>query len=329
MNPSAWTRALRERTTPSSAAIHRVRRRLDLQLAPATAELSRLPAVEDAAVRRVRARIRAAGRATEPGWPVRIVGLGLAATAMAMAAAVTLTTSGPGPVAAEQYLAGSGQGALAEHVLATHDGQGRVVTGPDGVVIDWELGRLDLDVTPGEGVTLLVQTPEGAVRVVGTRLTVARGALGTTVSVAQGEVAVTCTGEAEVPVRAGGRAECWPTSPAGLLNRARALQDAGAGADEVLATVDRGLEAPGLDGPVRGELLALQTGALVAAGRDAEALDAAEAAIAASSDPGRAVSLRRTAARLALRLGACERARRQIEAIGEATEERALLERCD
>ncbi|MEZ4240649.1 MAG: hypothetical protein R3F59_31760 [Myxococcota bacterium] len=322
-DPAAVWRTVRERTAPSAGALHRVRSRLDRQLVPATAVLASLPASPDRlAVQRVRARLRA--RPEPAGWPVRTVGAALALGAVAMAASMVVGADGEAP-RAERYLVGDGTSVLAPHVLARHDGEGTVQTGPDGVTIDWELGRLELDVMAQD--TVAVHTAEGDVHATGTALAVERDALGTRVAVSRGEAELTCAGGAADPLGAGASAECLPTTAAGLLNRARAQQDAGDAPDALLATVARGLAASP-EPAVAGELLALQVGALVSAGRDAEALTAAETAVQGSPDPARAASLRRTGARLALRLGACDRAEALLEGLDAADAERALLARC-
>ena len=320
-----WARTLRARTAPQPAAVARVRSRLDLQLTPATAELSHLPEPSAAAVRRVRARIGDPRGSTAPAWGVRAlgVGLGVAAMAMVVGAATLGDLGGDGGVSA-RALAGGGHEALAEHVVATWDGEGLVQSGPDGVVIDWELGRLELDVARGAAVR--VDTPEGSVRVSGTRLTVERDALGTAVSVADGAADVACSGAAEQALAPGDDHACWPTTAAGLLNRARTLSERGATPEDVLAAADRGL-ALADDAPVRGELAALRLGALVTAGRDAEALIAAEEALI-GADGARAEEVRRVAARLALRLGRCDQARAFADGLAADAAERALTEAC-
>jgi hypothetical protein len=80
---------------------------------------------------------------------------------------------------------------------------------------------------------------------------VVRDVLGTTVTVSEGEVAVSC---GAVRLGPGASRTCPPLRPAGLLARARALP----GRADALASLRDGLAIAGDDDPVRGELLALQ-----------------------------------------------------------------------
>lgn len=315
--------AMRERSAPSPAAIGRVRARLDLQLVPATTELARLPAVRPAAVARVRARL-VESRQRRTAWPPVLVGTALAAAATTIALGLG-TRDGPPE---ELLLAGAGHDlSLTGDVVASHEGRGHASVDDGAVTIDWEIGRIELDVTPNHGAKVLVTTPEGQVRVVGTKLSVERDALGTRVSVDHGTVAVSCGGTADLAVRGGEAAECLPVTPSGLLNRARALEQQGASADAILASVDDGVAA-GASGNVLGELLTLRVGTLIGVGRTADALDAAEAALASDPDASRSLALHRTAARLALLTGACERALGHLDALPSDDAEQALRERC-
>ncbi|MFZ5481409.1 MAG: hypothetical protein ACOZNI_31905, partial [Myxococcota bacterium] len=157
------------------------------------------------------------------------------------------------------------------------DGKGHAGGTVRDLHVAWEVGTLAVDLDPGSA-DLEVVTDEASVRVVGTVFTVTRDALGTTVAVQQGKVAVACAGQA--PFTLTGEASCPPTRAAGMLGRARRLLVTGAPTGEVLAAVDRGLALAEAGDPVRGELVALRIEALVGASRFDEALAAAEAYLA-------------------------------------------------
>jgi ferric-dicitrate binding protein FerR (iron transport regulator) len=125
----------------------------------------------------------------------------------------------------------------------------------------WHQGRLDLDIRPDQGIHLVLTTPEGEITVLGTQFSVQRGPLGTSVEVRRGKVQVSCIADEQgLPqthlLTAEQAVTCWPTRPAGLLARARALHDAGSPDGEVEAIAERALLTA--DAHVRGELLALQ-----------------------------------------------------------------------
>lgn len=324
MNYAEWTHRAREGTAPRPESLARVRQRLDRQLLPATGDLRSVPGPRPGAAGRVKARLQ---EHRQPRvWPARIVGATLLATAGVLAVALV----DPGATPDRRIgLAGAGTLAVTDHVRLDHDGRGHIVAVGEDVSIDWEIGRLELDVDPGAGATVAVHTPEGTVRVVGTKFAVERDALGTRIDVSRGEVAVTCadgTDRALVPSES---LECEPTTGAGLLNRARALEERQAGAEPILATVERGLADNSAPDAVRTELWTTKANVLVGAGRQAEALDAAEQALGTRPEAARAESLHRLAARLALLGGACSRAVPHLDALSSLTvEEQAYRERC-
>lgn len=146
--------------------------------------------------------------------------------------------------------------------------------------IAWESGRIEVEVDPAAQLDVQVETREGTVAVKGTVFAVTRDARGTAVEVSRGQVEVRCAAvgaEAPAPalsLGAGGAHTCWPTTPGGLLGRARALDDAKASPAEVLATLDaaRGLSP---QGPVADELGALHVHTLLRNGDARAAVDAA------------------------------------------------------
>jgi len=121
--------------------------------------------------------------------------------------------------------------------------------------------------------------------------------------------------------------ECLPTTAAGWLTRARALEDRGVADSQVLAAADAGV-ALGADDAVRSELEVTRMGALLRSGRAIDALAAAEAALPGAG-PDRAEELHRAAARLALAAGDCTRALPHLTALVAPTpDETAHADRC-
>lgn len=165
---------------------------------------------------------------------------------------------------------------LTAEVRVELEGSGHVAGTVVAPRVRWESGTLSLDVEPHRGIDLIVETPEGTVRVVGTAFTVVRDALGTSVRVARGEVAVSCVGASAVAVPAGEQSVCLPVRAAGMLIRAQRLLDLGSEPDVVLSSVERGLELATDGEPAVGELLALRIRLLLQAGRQDEALADAE-----------------------------------------------------
>ncbi|MEQ1506130.1 MAG: FecR family protein [Myxococcota bacterium] len=326
MNYAEWTRRSRDHTAPTSLSVARVRGRLDRQLVPAH-ELTGLPVPGPDAAARVRARLRQPAPAPDRSWTAPLTAFAL----VAAAGLVVIAVADREPAPVDRFLAGTGTDQrIGDHVVVRHDGRGHVSASGDDVAIDWEFGRIALDVEPNRGVRLAVNTPEVAVRVVGTKFSVERDALGTRVEVERGKVAVTCTSGTEQLVTASEAVECEPVTAPGLLNRARALDAAHTAPDTILATVDRGLAVVGGDAAVRGELLTVKSSVLVAAGRLGDALDAAEAALATNPDDARATALHRTAAHLALLGEDCDRAVAHLGALPSLTaDEQGYLARCE
>ncbi len=235
--------SLRTRTAPSSAAVRRVRARLDRQLLPTTDLLGALPSPSLFALTRIRARLFGEERAPAfdlpasatrkgrgLGWLIPAGGLAFAAAAFALA----------------------------------------VATGPEP--------------TPA--------VPDSSVSTPST-------------------VTPRCDVKTDLTLDVGDA--CLPTTAAGWLTRARALEDRGAAAAQVLAAADAGV-ALGAEDAVRSELEVTRMGALLRSGRAADALAAAEAALPGAG-PDRAEELHRAAARLALASGDCARALPHLEAL--------------
>lgn len=169
--------------------------------------------------------------------------------ALAVAVAVALVSPPSSPVNAQLDAPAEVALALTPEVALVYAGVGVVDGTRDAPRIQWEVGELNVSVE--NGIQLAVETDEGTARVHGTRFRVVRDVFGTTVSVSEGEVAVSC---GAVLLGPGESRTCPPLRPAGLLARARALSVR----SDALASVRSGLAIVASDDPVRGELLALQ-----------------------------------------------------------------------
>lgn len=235
---------------------------------------------------------------------VAVAGLALAAT--------LLFALRPAP-AVDQELAGVLQTELGGHVQVAGEGDGSVVGTAAAMDIRWQRGRLEVEVEPEQGIQLAVTTEEGSARVVGTGFTVIRDALGTTVEVRHGRVAVDCGRGGESLLEAGARRTCLPVTAPAALRRVLSLQADG-DHRAALAELDALPSLPGAQEALVAEAAGLRAGTLVALGRNAEALAAAEAAI---TTPGctREEELRRMAARLSLDADDCAGAERHLLAL--------------
>jgi hypothetical protein len=253
-------------------------------------------------------------------WPRTVVGVALAAAVLLALRGVPVpeapTLAGEDPPAeaavAEQepppgIPLAEGESRPIEGVLLHATGSGDVTTGDHRVALRWVVGTLDIEVEPGRGLDVSVQTPEARIRVIGTGFQVRRTALGTEVTVRHGVVEVACAGADPGGVAAGGSRLCLPTTPASFLGRARALEAAGAPAPEVRAAAERGL-AGSVSPSVRGELEVVRIRSFLAEGRQAEALAAAGAYLRAGY-PDRRQEVLRVAVSLAAAAQDCEDAR--------------------
>jgi ferric-dicitrate binding protein FerR (iron transport regulator) len=161
-------------------------------------------------------------------------------------------------------------------VSATLTGTGELAGTQDAPLLRLTAGTLDLEVTPGRGIALTVQTDEATASVHGTSFRVVRDALGTFVSVRDGLVATTCTGAPTRDLGAGQTLLCLPVRAAGLLGRARALRDA-ARYDDAIQALDLVLGQTQPGDATRGEALALEAQVLLLLFRPSEAVHAARA----------------------------------------------------
>ena len=252
-------------TEPAAGAIERLRERQE-QTGRLLREHAREP--RPGAVARL---FRARGRAA-------IRGLWLAPVAFAVAACLLWVWSRPPRELRERLDAVTRvEHSVTEDVQLVYTGSGEILGTEDAPHIFWEVGTLEVEVRPGSGVALVVQTTEGSVTVTGTAFSVLRGPLGTSVSVRRGEVRVRCVGAQAANLAAPESALCIPTRSAGMLGRARALRASGAPITEVMGAVEAGVSLSRPGDPAIGELVALRLEVLLSEGRFEEARRAAEA----------------------------------------------------
>ncbi len=248
------------------------------------------------------------------GWPVAVGAGGLLAAAAAL---LLVGRSGP-PEPVDLALSNDGGARVVElgGAVLSVDGVGHLGGTSAAPAVTWERGLLRVDVTPGALDAFTATAPEGTVAVKGTVFTVERDARGLVVGVERGEVEVSCVGAAPVSLHVGDQHACLPTTPGGLLGRAQALRDGGADESEVLATLDLAIGlAPGA--ALAHELGTQRAVSLQRLGRGGEALDQAEAVLAAGGGP-RAAELHRLAADLAAVAGDCPRALVHLDALAAA-----------
>lgn len=184
-------------------------------------------------------------------------------------------------------------------------GQG-TMTGTDAdSVLEWSTGTVQVEVTPKTNTRMAVVTEEARVEVIGTVFQVRRDALGSTVGVDRGEVAVHCKDGTQIDLTAGQSHTCLPVTAAGLLGRAEELNASGRRGTELAKTLDRGI-AVASGGPVLGELLWRRIEINYAEG-DLDAV-LADAERYLSHDSGQSMEVSKRAAYLAHRNRDCARA---------------------
>ncbi len=276
-------------TSPSG---HDVRRLQDRLAAARAAEevvdalLRELPGPADGADARVRARVHRSLRRPRgrPAWALPV-----AAAAASAALTLIVLRLADRPPALDVALAADA--ALPAGLALGIEGEGHLVGTATAPRIRWRRGTLRVEVDPAAGLAVAVDTPEAEIAVVGTVFTVRRGPLGTTVAVERGGVAVRCRAEERGRrLDALTEATCPPTTPAGLLARARALQGAGDAAGAAGAAAAGLAMAPGE--AVRIELALCRVEALGAAGPRDVALAAASSLVSEGAGHRRTDALR-------------------------------------
>jgi len=255
---------------------------------------------------RLRARVRAAESKSAASSVMSWLGLpGTLAVGGLLAAAATAIVVLPGMSAPDPLALSFADGAaagveVAPGVVMTADGAGELSGTETAPRLAWASGAVDISVEPGAGLDVQVATDEATVRVVGTVFRVERDALGTTVSVSRGKVAVECVDQDERFVPAEQSITCLPTSAAGLLGRAQALPP---GTEAVLAAVEAGL-ASAPDSAIQTELSALRVDHLAHTQQFDAAIAAAERHLAVP-EMGRRAEVARIGATLAYQRDAC------------------------
>ncbi len=251
---------------------------------------------------RRRAMERLSQRHRPPVWAL------IPASALALAALAWLAwpqAQAPQPLASADTWA---QADARPGVQLAFHGQGQV-SSPS--VVSWEQGELQVEVEPNRGIEFRVETAEASIRVVGTVFSVDRSSLGTSVTVARGEVEVTCQDEPAHAVAAG---EAWLClrSPAAALHWADS--DPGAQPAAILQVVERGLARSSQGDPVHDELEVLRIQTLAQSGRQEQALEAAQAHLERGA-PHRAEEVRQIAARAAMDTQGCPAAAPHLEVL--------------
>jgi len=145
----------------------------------------------------------------------------------------------------------------------------------------WRSGTVKASVEPDRGIELVVTTPESRVMVLGTVFEVSRSALGSQTRVEKGIVKVECSIGAGRVLRRGQRHTCMPATAAGLLGRARRLQDDGARPSAVLQALELAAGRPDASGPVLEEIAWVRVEVLATSGRRRAALAEARRLVAA------------------------------------------------
>jgi ferric-dicitrate binding protein FerR (iron transport regulator) len=155
------------------------------------------------------------------------------------------------------------------------EGRGRLGGTERAPRVDWQSGVLRVAADGRALRRFTVRTGEALVTVRGTRFVVDRDPLGTHVEVSSGEVSVVCGNADERFLGPGGSLLCKPTSAAGMLARARALQGLDAPVGPVLDAASAGLGMTGLQPDVAIELKIVRIETLRSGDRVLEALEEA------------------------------------------------------
>lgn len=198
-------------------------------------------------------------------------GLAMAAAAVILLGALPSAEPIPEPPPDVTAALSEGAVALTGQIQLTIAGQGTVSGTARDVTIDWQSGRIDVSVTPQQGIDLSVRTEDALISVVGTEFSVEHSALGSQVEVERGAVAVQCRDMTMHSLTAGQSVTCRAAATLGSVVQ---LQDMGAPADEVLAEIQRAL-ASRPQKTTRGALLSEKIAVLLDSGRRAEAQAAA------------------------------------------------------
>lgn len=277
--------------------------------------------------------IRQARAPKESPWAIPWPALSLGLAGAAIAAFFALRTPEPTPVSLAMSASAESTAltaTLGEHVAVEYSGVGQASGTSQAPRIDWESGVATFSVTPGQGIELLVRTPEGEVRVLGTIFDVERSALGTQVRVKRGKVGVKCEDGSAVEITEGQLHTCLPTTATGQLGRARALQAASASSDETLQATASGLAASDVSAATRAELHAVRLEVFTSLASWPQALEEARAYLNTRQEARRPWALQR-AAQLSALVEGCSAAQvylAELEATGGVESVADLRARC-
>jgi len=277
-------------------------------------ELRKMPEPDPEAIDRLRSKFRATRTERMPSKATWI------APALALAAAATLWVVLPGDAPRELTLNASGATETltwSDQVQFEFSGHGTVSGTSQDVTVQWDGGRIAVQVAPNTGTELSIVTDEAIIQVIGTAFTVERDGTGVTIDVTHGRVAVDCvladSEDAHVTNEIG-TWTCLPLTAAGMETRADMLKETGASLQERLKIVNRGLEMAEIGTTQHGELLARRVEVLTASDMPAALADAENYLDAGYTT--RKTEMQRSASRLAL-YQSCDRAMPHLEALQE------------
>ncbi len=291
-------------------------------------ELRRMPEPDPKAAERVLARFKATRRRPMPNraW---------VAPVMALAAAALVWVAFPRDEVREMTLNASGETEAltwSDQVQFEFAGHGAVSGSDRDVTVQWDQGKIAVQVAPNTGTELTIVTDEAIIKVIGTAFTVERDKTGVTVDVTHGRVSVNCLFELQDfdgELDNGSGAEtCLPLTAAGLTHRADLLEDQNASVEDRIDVINLGLEIAKDGSTEQGELLARRSGVLITSNDLKGALADAEAYLS-GGHTARKVEVQQSAARLALYEN-CDRAMRHLEPLRETgnAEDAVLLAEC-
>lgn len=315
-SPNELLRRYAAATKPNDAAQERVASRLGLSTDDEAMRrlLQAAPKPDDFMFDRVMARLRQsirAGRRVRMPWgtgPLVAAGAAMAVLAVGILATPKLVEQPP-PVMIAATLEST------ESVLSTpapgvqleYSGWGFLSGSERQPRLQWGAGSLHVEVAPGEGIDLRIETPNGEVQVVGTVFDVHVDDLGTRVSVDRGKVQVSCELGATSLLTADEETTCVRTSSANLLTFADMARARGGSSTRILSLVDQGLALEPESREVRDSLRLVRFEQLMQLHRTTAARSAADDYLA-NPDAARRVDVLRTTAKLAFADGSCPEA---------------------
>ncbi len=339
-SPDDLLRRYARQTEPEPEAQARLAARLALRTDPEAARrlLAELPGPDEFALRRVLARLRESvrlgRRVAMPLGPAPLIAAGAALAVLAFGVVVgPELVDQPPPTMIAATLEGTEPtlSTPAPGVQLEYTGWGFVSGSERAPRLQWGAGTLHVEVDPGAGIDLRIETPNGEVQVVGTVFDVHVDDLGTRVDVIRGTVRVLCALGPTSLLGAGQDATCVRTSAPNLLNFAVQARTRGGTPGQVLSLAEQGLALDPEPGLVRDELQLVRFQSLLQLERAADARSAADAYLVNPAAPRR-VDVLRTTAKLAFAEGSCPMAVPYLSALAEtggaAADDLIPLARC-